>query len=195
MQTNTTHIDTERRQMLRDMLVRLRGETYERIREIRRDQEQEAERDPGDEMDAARASSDVETHAGLIGRAEDKLKQLDEALARLEEGRYGACMNCGEPIPMERLIAVPFALYCVDCQQKRSGLERRSSQGGTMPPYDRQWTPPEEMSEASDMDLDTPDPEEDLSVHHGRAFGAEEEPEKGSTAEKARTNAPRKRSR
>jgi DnaK suppressor protein len=160
----TSHIDMEQRETLRTMLLKLRDETYQRVKQFRRDQEEDSEPAPGDEMDEARSSADVETHAGLIGRAEEKLKYLDDALALLDQGKYGICSGCGEPIPLERLIAVPFALQCVDCQAKQNAGDRRASEGGTIAPYDKLWTPPEEMSEPPDRDALRASPDEDLSV-------------------------------
>jgi len=100
--------------------MRLQKETLDRIRELRRDEEQDAETEPADQMDLARATQDLETYAGLVGRAEEKLRYLDEALTRLEQGRYGSCLGCRSPIPIDRLRVLPFATYCIDCQQKRS---------------------------------------------------------------------------
>jgi DnaK suppressor protein len=45
------------------------------------------------------------------------LQQIDQALARVEEGNYGLCTNCGNPIPEKRLEAVPWTPYCVDCME------------------------------------------------------------------------------
>ena len=42
--------------------------------------------------------------------------QIDDALQRIEMGRYGECMNCGEPIGEARLNAVPYARYDMKCQ-------------------------------------------------------------------------------
>jgi RNA polymerase-binding transcription factor DksA len=147
MAAHKSHIDAEQRERLRNMLIRLRAQTHEQIQQFRRDQEGESETAPGDEMDAARSTADVETHAGLIGRAEEKLKFLDDALTLLDEGKFGICGKCGEPSPTERLIAIPFALYCVNCQSKQAAIERRASEGGTIPPYDHLWSPPEEMAD------------------------------------------------
>lgn len=41
---------------------------------------------------------------------------IGEALLALRDGRYGACADCGESIPVERLLAQPTALRCVRCQ-------------------------------------------------------------------------------
>jgi DnaK suppressor protein len=44
--------------------------------------------------------------------------EIDLALERLDEGTYGRCVACGEPIPQERLQAVPWAALCVPCSAK-----------------------------------------------------------------------------
>lgn len=51
------------------------------------------------------------------------------ALARLDAGDYGTCVDCGEPIPERRLLAQPFAVRCLACQERAeraSGLVRTS---------------------------------------------------------------------
>jgi len=45
------------------------------------------------------------------------LVQIDEALVRVEEGTYGNCTNCGQPMSEKRLTAVPWARLCIDCQE------------------------------------------------------------------------------
>jgi DnaK suppressor protein len=122
---------TETREMLREMLSRMQDETCRRIEDLRRDQPQVS-----DEIDSARTTGDIETHAGLIALAEEKLKHLDEAMVRLDAGKYGSCLKCAGGIPFERLIAIPFASYCVDCQKK---LNRKEGGWGHAP-YDHQWT-------------------------------------------------------
>lgn len=42
----------------------------------------------------------------------ETLKEIDQALTRMEEGTYGICTVCGQPIPEERLEALPYALTC-----------------------------------------------------------------------------------
>src|SRR2546425_9841799 len=51
-------------------------------------------------------------------------QQIDEALAKLEEGTYGRCADCGAEITEKRLHAVPFARRCVACQAKQEMLEK-----------------------------------------------------------------------
>jgi len=49
-----------------------------------------------------------------------QLRMIEEALDRIEAGDYGVCLGCEEPIPAKRLQAVPWAKYCVTCQQELS---------------------------------------------------------------------------
>ncbi|QSV45706.1 TraR/DksA family transcriptional regulator [Geobacter benzoatilyticus] len=69
---------------------------------------------------------------GLIDTLEDtgmavadirrqELTRMDEALGRLEEGRYGFCVECGAEISEERLRVAPYAPCCVSCQTRREG--------------------------------------------------------------------------
>jgi RNA polymerase-binding transcription factor len=48
------------------------------------------------------------------------LRQIEEALVRIQDNDYGTCMECEEPISMKRLDAVPWARYCVPCQEELS---------------------------------------------------------------------------
>lgn len=46
------------------------------------------------------------------------LREVEAALERIEQGTYGVCENCREPINPERLEAIPYTRYCVDCADK-----------------------------------------------------------------------------
>jgi DnaK suppressor protein len=46
-----------------------------------------------------------------------ELNEVDAALARLRDERYGVCVDCGEPIAPARLLAYPTAMRCIECQQ------------------------------------------------------------------------------
>lgn len=47
------------------------------------------------------------------------LRQVKDALGRINEGTYGVCDECEQPISVKRLEAVPWAQYCISCQEKR----------------------------------------------------------------------------
>ncbi|MBI4460092.1 MAG: TraR/DksA family transcriptional regulator, partial [Acidobacteria bacterium] len=47
------------------------------------------------------------------------LQLIQEALDRIEEGTYGACVACGREVQQKRMDAVPWARHCIECQQKQ----------------------------------------------------------------------------
>ena len=56
----------------------------------------------------------------MLAVSENESRQLtliDEALLRIEDEEYGACQNCEKDINPKRLAAIPWARYCLDCQQ------------------------------------------------------------------------------
>lgn len=55
--------------------------------------------------------------AGLAEIESGQLAQIEQALHRLEDGSYGLCQDCEKPIPQKRLLLVPFAIRCVECQR------------------------------------------------------------------------------
>ena len=50
-------------------------------------------------------------------QASERLRKIEKALRRIDEGEYGYCLECGEAIALARLQAQPFANLCIDCQQ------------------------------------------------------------------------------
>jgi DnaK suppressor protein len=61
----------------------------------------------------------------LIQMKAETLNKINEALARLEEGRYGLCFECGDEISEARLRALPFAVRCKDCEEAREVAAQR----------------------------------------------------------------------
>ena len=59
----------------------------------------------------------VDLNLAEIDRDADELRRIDGALARLSEGSYGLCEDCGQRIPEARLQAEPTAFRCVQCQE------------------------------------------------------------------------------
>ncbi len=53
--------------------------------------------------------------------SQNVLGEIDAALARIEDGTYGTCTNCGKVIPVERLEAYPWASLCIDCARLDEG--------------------------------------------------------------------------
>ena len=74
------------------------------------------------------AVADLETALDVaeISRTAAELQAVDAALARIADGTYGACVECGEPIPYARLAAYPTAARCIACQEKLEVAMRRA---------------------------------------------------------------------
>jgi len=68
--------------------------------------------------DHATEMLDREVDESLEENAELLVREIDDALARIESGTYGVCLTCGQPIPEERLAAVPYAVQCVACRRE-----------------------------------------------------------------------------
>ena len=61
---------------------------------------------------------------GRIAGVVATLATVEQALARAADGTYGECIDCGNPIPYERLAAYPAATRCVACQENAERRER-----------------------------------------------------------------------
>ncbi len=77
-----------------------------------------------DEGDKALSDLAEETNLTLVDLRKDTLEKIDHALKKLEEGTYGVCEDCGNEISEQRLKALPFAVHCVECKQRREELEQ-----------------------------------------------------------------------
>ena len=72
----------------------------------------------GDEADLATMAQAKEQSMWLANDQKQRLAQVDQALARIAEGKYGICDRCGQLIAPERMQAVPHATLCIQCQSK-----------------------------------------------------------------------------
>ncbi|HVL32514.1 MAG TPA: TraR/DksA C4-type zinc finger protein [Actinomycetota bacterium] len=68
--------------------------------------------------DSAQSTAERGKVLALIDRLRDQLRQVDHARLKMEQGTYGKCESCGEPIGPERLEALPYSTLCVNCKQK-----------------------------------------------------------------------------
>ncbi len=84
-------------------------------------------RDPGDgagqdQADLGATSFERDHELTVLSNERDKLAQIERALERIEDGTYGACESCGNPVGKMRLMAFPRATLCMTCKQRE---ERR----------------------------------------------------------------------
>src|SRR5690348_18372909 len=74
------------------------------------------------EEDQAQLSHDEFISLRLNSLDYVQLRLIEEALDRIEAGDYGICLGCEEQIPAKRLQAVPWAKFCVQCQQSQNSM-------------------------------------------------------------------------
>ena len=75
-----------------------------------------------DQADVGSTTFERDHEMSLANNARDMLQQTEHALERIEDGTYGVCESCGEPIGKMRLMAFPRATLCLSCKQRE---ERR----------------------------------------------------------------------
>lgn len=112
--------ETELRKILED----LRRNTLIEIKEKVKSGTAATSQEIGDIYDQASEERDRELELLLGDRERNKLLMIDEAFARLKEGTYGLCEECGDPINPKRLRIVPFTRTCVDCQTDKEHEDR-----------------------------------------------------------------------
>jgi DnaK suppressor protein len=77
-----------------------------------------------DPADAGSNLSEAERTEAVLSVAKQQLAEVLDALHRIDEGHYGQCTDCGQPVPEGRLEAKPEAARCVACQGKRDRMRR-----------------------------------------------------------------------
>jgi DnaK suppressor protein len=113
MAANRKKFMTDLRQRLLGMKAKLLNEM-----ELESKAEREGNKDEGlDTYDLASEERDREISFILSDRERNKVRNIDDALQRMDEGSYGVCDACGLEISEERLTAMPFTRLCRDCQQ------------------------------------------------------------------------------
>lgn len=109
---------------IKDMLLKMREDLVKEIARRSRASAEGSTPDIGDILDSVSEERTRELAMILTDREKRKLKQIDDALDRIEDDTYGLCEECGVKIPKQRLKVMPFARFCVDCQEKSEREER-----------------------------------------------------------------------
>src|SRR3954447_2120223 len=71
----------------------------------------------GSQAAAARQGFEQQRALALREKEEQHLEAVEAAIARMDAGTYGRCASCGQQIAAERLDALPWAAYCIECQR------------------------------------------------------------------------------
>lgn len=74
----------------------------------------------GDLADQADGTNEVHIRLKLKQTDAKILQAIEDAMGRLDDGSYGQCRDCGEPIAPARLAAIPWTRVCITCKEKQS---------------------------------------------------------------------------
>lgn len=107
-----------------DLKNRLRDRATQLRDELQRTRAKSVDETPGNVAERARDAEDdsfatliVDTNFTEMERDVEELRMIDSALQRINAGTYGACVDCGQQIPVARLQAEPTAERCIQCQE------------------------------------------------------------------------------
>lgn len=109
----------------RKMLLKIKERLTEDIKHISQDTLNKSQKEACGDIsgytlhmaDVATDAYDREFSLGLASNDRDALIQINDALKRIDDGKYGACEQCAKPIAKTRLKALPFTSFCLKCQQ------------------------------------------------------------------------------
>ena len=102
---------------MRDRLLHQKNEMTKLYRADLQAGQEAADDGTDDIVDRANNAYNRELNFSLSDSERVLLLQIEEALRRVYDGSYGRCASCGNPIALPRLEAVPWARYCIDCQE------------------------------------------------------------------------------
>jgi RNA polymerase-binding protein DksA len=177
-------METDLRSMLTDALLLRKQELESALHQSRsfwRDWTQgSGEEDPADELDDALHETSIHNHYSLVEKKTRELRKINELLRRMErDEEFGLCEECGEPIPVERLMILPDATHCVPCQcglERRDGLRLSGAWGAhyVSERRARDWeNPDDEETALFDAHIEAVDPPDSERFRNGSPFEGE----------------------
>jgi len=101
------------------------------------------------QADAGSDAYDRDFALSMLSKEQGSLYEIDEALKRIEDGTYGVCENCEKPIRHDRLEALPFTRFTVECQAE---LEKRQHHNSARPQITSLFGLTEEETESEEED-------------------------------------------
>ncbi len=116
----------ERVEVLREVLEERRRTVRAELELLSHSFRKEKGPETWDEGDRAAYEFDCDLDSARINQLTQVLEQIETALARHAEGRYGRCAVCDSEIPVARLHSLPFAMCCRDCQEAAEEASRQA---------------------------------------------------------------------
>ena len=125
-------LSKEQVKQLRQLLITERAKLAGEIKAIAQDTAKSPREASGDlsaytvhMADMAADTYERELSMNIVSSEQELLYQIDDALKRLDDGSFGVCQQCNQPVSMSRLKAVPYASMCISCQRAKEQKHKR----------------------------------------------------------------------
>jgi len=123
----TSKLSKKELSAFKGLIYKIKDEILDDIKHISDDTLKKSQKDASGDIsgysyhmaDVATDTYDREFSLGLASNDRQFLYELDDAAKKIEEGTYGVCEGCSQPISKSRLKAVPYARLCVKCQESK----------------------------------------------------------------------------
>jgi len=111
-------MNTEEKDILRQKLVKARERYTRRISQLTEDTAPVAPDCSIGRVSRMDAINNKGVSEAALANARDKIRDIEESLARIDTSDFGKCKSCNAQIPLKRLMAMPESLYCMKCARK-----------------------------------------------------------------------------
>lgn len=117
----------------KNLLIKIKNSLMDEIERIAKGTLRTSQRDASGDLsgytfhiaDMASDNYDREFSLGIATNEQRTIFEIDEALKRIEEGIYGICTSCEKAISKRRLAAIPYARYCIKCQEEEELIQKK----------------------------------------------------------------------
>ena len=116
--TSKKRINAKETKKFKEQLINLKEELLSLVRKTTENEKEYPSSEVGDSIDQAADSSARELLFELNHGERQRLENIESALKKIEQGRFGLCEKCGDIITKKRLRAVPYARLCIKCKAK-----------------------------------------------------------------------------
>ena len=121
-------MDREFKEQMKQKLLEMKNELIQNLIQENEEVKEilESQKNPKDSAELASDDVDIDILDKISTHDQQKLQLISSALTRIQNGNYGKCLKTGKSISKERLIALPYALYCIEVQAEIDRNKRRN---------------------------------------------------------------------
>ena len=107
------------KRILEERRTEILSEVHDKVRDVRNENATVPKQGVRDEAESSEADIQEDIEFALLQMKAETLKKIGDALMLLENDAFGECYECGDEISAQRLRALPFAVRCKYCEEKR----------------------------------------------------------------------------